>query len=143
MLRCFTPLLLLGAFLPAGGAAKHPVSLIDLYPKLVDLCGLKGDTKKKGNGHDLDGFSVRPFLEDPKSEMWDGPDGGRSTLKGEHWTCRTKDWRYIRYKNGEEELYNHANDPHEWTNLATNPELKEIKDALYEKMAVLAELQSK
>jgi len=126
-----------------GGVAEHPVSLIDLYPTLVDLCGLKGDTKKNQNGHDLDGFSVRPFLEDPKSEKWDGPEGALSTLQGKHWTYRTRDWRYIRYENGEEELYNHANDPHEWTNLADNPEFKEIKDALLKKMAGLAELEAR
>ena len=35
---------------------------------------------------------------------------------------RTERWRYIRYADGGEELYDHASDPHEWTNLAERPE---------------------
>jgi arylsulfatase A-like enzyme len=124
----------------AGGVAEHPVSLIDLYPTLVDLCGLEGDTKKNENGHDLDGFSVRPFLEDPKSGSWDGPEGALSTVKGEHWTLRTKRWRYIRYSNGEEELYDHDRDPHEWTNLAESAEHSIIKAELCCKLRKQAEL---
>ena len=111
------------------------------HPTLVDLCGLKGDTQKNEKGHDLDGFSVRPFLENPKAETWDGPVGALSTLGGRHWTLRTKRWRYIRYENGEEELYDHDNDPREWTNQADKPELREIKEALREKMDAMAEIK--
>ena len=35
---------------------------------------------------------------------------------------RAKDWRYIRYENGKEELYATGDDPHEWTNIATDPQ---------------------
>ena len=38
------------------------------------------------------------------------------------YSLRSKDWRYIRYSNGKEELYHYAEDPYEWTNLADNPE---------------------
>ena len=38
-----------------GGIAEHPVSLIDLYPTLADLCGLEGDTRKNEKGAPLDG----------------------------------------------------------------------------------------
>ncbi len=132
-----------------GGVAEHPVSLIDLYPTLADLCGLEGDTRKNGKGAPLDGYSVRPFLENPKSEKWKGPDGalsmvfatkefskpplGEEELKDparQHWSIRTKHWRYIRYNNGMEELYDHENDPHEWTNLASNPEFRQQKEKL-------------
>jgi arylsulfatase A-like enzyme len=114
-----------------GGATSHPVSLVDLYPTLVDLCGLTGDTRKNAQGRPLDGHSLKPFLLDPKTEKWDGPDAALTTLfrwaktynpSEQSYTLRSKDWRYIRYSNGKEELYDHVNDPHEWTNLAGNPE---------------------
>ena len=57
-----------------GGECNEPVSLIDLFPTLVDLCGLKTDTKKNDKGHPLDGFSLRPLLENPKHGKWKGPD---------------------------------------------------------------------
>ena len=40
---------------------------------------------------------------------------------------RTEQWRYIRYADGGEELYDHRNDPYEWTNLASRAELKSVK----------------
>ena len=128
----------------AGGVAEHPVSLIDIYPTLVDLCGLKKETKKNAQGRDLDGHSLRPFLVDPKSEKWDGRDtaltmvwaGPDSKMKAvnQHWSVRTKRWRYIRYRNGAEELYDHDKDEYEWTNLANNPEFAQIKKELKAKL---------
>ena len=113
-----------------GSATSYPVSHIDLYPTLVDLCGLTGDTRKNEKGRPLDGHSLKPFLLDPKTEEWDGPDAALTALfrwaktynpSEQSYTLRSKDWRYIRYSNGKEELYDHVNDPHEWTNLAGNP----------------------
>ncbi|MHC4250020.1 MAG: sulfatase [Planctomycetota bacterium] len=130
----------------AGGVAEHPVSLIDIYPTLVDLCGLTGDTRKNAKGRPLDGHSMRPFLLDPKTREWTGPEGALTMIHGgpppkgsgipppawRHWSVRTERWRYIRYNNGAEELYDHSTDPNEWTNLAQAPELRAVKAELYE-----------
>jgi len=132
-----------------GGVSGHPISLIDLYPTLVDLCDLEGDTRKNENGAALSGFSVRPFLEDPVCGEWEGPDAAISMifaqLKGpdamnpdmQHWSLRTERWRYIRYNNGDEELYDHKNDPYEWNNLAMLPEHGALKESLHQKMLEL------
>ncbi len=48
----------------------------------------------------------------------------------QHWSLRTERWRYILYNNGAEELYDHANDPHEWINLAQVPGLAVTKQKL-------------
>ena len=40
---------------------------------------------------------------------------------------RTERWRYIRYRTGEEELYDHQTDPNEWNNLANDPKLAELR----------------
>lgn len=114
----------------------HPVSLIDVYPTLVDLCGLPASPNADANGFSLDGHSLRPLLVDPASDSWSGPaaalscvDGGGMVETGaiapqsdQHFTLRSRDWRYIRYADGDEELYDHRVDPNEWTNLATSPD---------------------
>jgi arylsulfatase A-like enzyme len=123
----------------AGGRAASPVSLIDLYPTLVDLCGLTGDTRKNGDGRPLDGHSLRPLLADPARGAWGGPpaaltmvhageDATRALSKAEavdpasqHWSVRTARYRYVRYNTGAAELYDHADDPNEWRNLADAP----------------------
>jgi iduronate 2-sulfatase len=114
-----------------GGMAETPVSLIDLYPTLIDLCKLTGETKKNDKGRPLDGHSLRPFLENPQTDEWSGPDEVLTALykwaktydpAEQSYSLRSKDWRYIRYSNGKEELYHDAEDPYEWNNLADNPE---------------------
>jgi arylsulfatase A-like enzyme len=46
------------------------------------------------------------------------------------YAARDERWRYIRYSDGSEELYDHQNDPNEWTNLATKPEHEAEKTRL-------------
>ena len=131
-------------FTTAGTQVEQPISLIDLYPTLIDLCGLTGDTRKNDKGAKLDGFSIKALLENPKSESWQGPAGVLMMLdsaedslvksKDEHYALRTKRWRYIRYNNGLEELYDHQNDTHEWLNLASKPEYRSIKETLYQQL---------
>lgn len=115
-------------------ACDTPVSLIDLYPTLVDLCGLTGDTKKNGKGHALDGHSLKQLLKNPESGEWSGPDETltplykwrmKYDLSRESYSLRSKDWRYIRYENGKEELYDTVSDPHEWHNLAGQAEYRD------------------
>ena len=94
-----------------GSRCEQPVDLTVLYPTLMELCGL--DTKTR-----CDGQSAVSLLRDPDA-LWPYP--AISTYgKGNH-SIRTKRWRYIRYADGSEELYNHDYDPNEWTNLAKQP----------------------
>jgi arylsulfatase A-like enzyme len=106
----------------------RPVSLVDIYPTLADCCELQGDTMKNERGHSLDGHSFRRLLTDPYGGTWDGPEEVLTALykwrmkynpHEESYSLRGNDWRYIRYENGKEELYNTASDPNEWKNLAT------------------------
>ena len=50
-----------------------PVSLIDLYPTLIDLCDLPSNTMKNEKGRPLDGHSPKPLLTQPASDQWTGP----------------------------------------------------------------------
>ncbi len=110
-----------------GTTCLTPVSLIDLFPTLVDLCDLTQDTQKNPQGHPLDGHSLKPLLENPQQGEWEGPRAALTALykwrikynpAKESYALRYPDWRYIRYENGREELYNTSKDPLEWENLA-------------------------
>jgi len=101
----------------SSGICKQPVNLIDLYPTLNDLCGFSSPAK-------LDGTSLVPQLRQPLTKR------GRPSItefrKGNA-SVRSERWRYIRYADGSEELYDHADDPNEWTNLEGEPEHASVK----------------
>ncbi|TLX78186.1 sulfatase [Labilibacter sediminis] len=118
----------------AGRRVKHPVSLIDVYPTIVDLCNMEGSTLKNANGAELDGYSLKPFIKEPDCKSWDGPDValtvvyGKKTLKpkDQNYSIRSKEYRYVRYINGSEELYDHRTDSYEWINVAADSEYADV-----------------
>lgn len=113
---------------PDGAWVEHPVSLIHIYPTLLDLCGLSTQTTKNEKGHPLDGYSLRPLLENPAAKKWMGPRSALTVVYAgepykddptmQHYAIRTQRYRYILYNSGQEEIYDHKKDPYEWYNLA-------------------------
>jgi arylsulfatase A-like enzyme len=103
-----------------GSKCDRPVNLIDIYPTLIDLCSLKAKPK-------LDGVSLGRFLKNPKAK-WDRP--SLITYERGNHAVRDQRWRYIRYNDGTEELYDCGSDPHEWTNLAKDPKYDPVKKEL-------------
>ncbi len=95
-----------------GTRCERPVSLIDIYPTLIDLCGLRQKSE-------LDGVSLMPLLKNPRAK-WTRP-AVMTYMRGNH-AVRDQRWRYIRYADGTEELYDHQKDTHEWYNVAGDPE---------------------
>lgn len=130
----------------SGINVNRPVSLIDIYPTLKDLCGLKGDNRFNENGGNIDGYSLKQFLDNPKTKKWDGPNGAismigvglnnKDVLK-QTYSYRAKNWRYILYPDGTEELYHNKVDPFEWENLALNKKYSSKKDELKTEMLEL------
>jgi arylsulfatase A-like enzyme len=90
---------------------------MSIYPTLCDLAGLPTPAH-------VEGVSIRPLLEDPKAK-WDRP--AVTTFHKDNHSIRSETWRYIRYADGSEELYNHDQDPYEWTNLAKDPQYDSVK----------------
>lgn len=100
-----------------GGRCSRPVSLMDIYPTLIALCGLPD---REG----LEGESLMSLLRNPNSPRQ--TPAVTTYLQGNH-SVRSERWRYIRYSDGTEELYDHQTDDLEWTNLANDPQYAEIK----------------
>ena len=105
----------------AGRASSRPVELVDLYPTLADLAGLKPPRH-------LEGVSLRPLLEDPQAQ-WDHAaytQVQRGTNPGH--SVRTERWRYTEWAFGkqDEELYDHDRDPQELHNLATDAKYADV-----------------
>jgi arylsulfatase A-like enzyme len=103
-----------------GGVCERTVDFMTIYPTLTDLCGIA--TPKH-----VQGTSIRALLADPKS-AWDQP-AVTTHQRGNH-AVRTEEWRYIRYAGGGEELYDETKDPYEWSNLAGESQLAEVKSRL-------------
>ncbi|MDP4646381.1 MAG: sulfatase [Akkermansiaceae bacterium] len=99
-----------------GERCTEAVSLLDIYPTLIELCGLPPAPK-------LDGQSLLPLLNDPAAKR---KEPVLCSWYYGNYAVRSNDWRYIRYRDGSEELYDHSKDPGEHTNLADSPEYAEV-----------------
>ena len=99
---------------------KITVPLLDIYPTLVGLCGL-------AEKPELEGRSLVPLLKDPNAE-WDR--AALTTHGRNNHSVRTERWRYTRYSDGTEELYDHVSDTLEWRNLAGEPGYADVKKEL-------------
>jgi len=103
-----------------GSRCERTVSLLDIYPTLCDLCGVEKPSQ-------LEGDSLQPLLKDPSHE-WNRP--AITTHGQNNHAVRDERWRYIRYHDGGEELYDHQADPLEWKNLAGDDKYKAVKAGL-------------
>jgi len=95
-----------------GGVCARPVDFMSIYPTLCELAGLERPKH-------VEGVSIKPLLANPAAD-WNTP-GITTFHRGNH-SIRSEQWRYIRYTDGGDELYNHRHDPYEWTNLASRAE---------------------
>lgn len=125
------PLVFAGPGVPEGETRDQAVGLIDIYPTLLDLASLPENPVNAGH-------SLVPLMDDAASE-WDHPVITQWRRDRDNWDRRGQavqlgHWRYSLWGDGSEELYNHAEDPNEWYNLAADPETaaehRELMDRL-------------
>ena len=129
--------------MPKAKVCRQPVSLIDVYPTLIDICGLPENPHQGRSGYPLDGFSIKPLILEPTAD-WEGPEVAITALPGKdhsqhrehlgtlypHFSVRARDWRYSLTSDGQEELYRYSSDPYEFVNLANEKAFAEVKSKL-------------
>lgn len=103
-----------------GIPCERTVDYSCIFPTLCSLAGLPRPSH-------VEGHDITSLLANPKSE-WVHP--AITTWSNGCHAIRTEDYRYILYRNGDEELYHNAIDPFEYTNLANNPEFASTKAQL-------------
>ena len=108
----------------AGTICKRPVDYLSIYPTILDLVDIPFPAH-------LEGQSLKPLLSRVDA-AWDV--SAITTHGRGHHAIRTERWRYIRYANGGEELYDEQNDPLEYENLADRPEYVNIKTSLQQQL---------
>jgi iduronate 2-sulfatase len=108
------------------------VELLDLYPTISQLCGL--EVPKRIQGKDLS-----PVFENPAHEVRDAA----FSVNGKGYLLREDRWAYLGYDQGGEELFDMAEDPHQYTNLASDPNHTATRDRLRAKLkAKLTEVRT-
>lgn len=103
------PLIIAGPDIPANSVVDEPVELLSIYPTLLELSGLPPYSRNEGR-------SLVPLI---KGQPTNTPWVAVITFGMNNHAVRTKDYRYIQYEDGSQELYDHATDPQEWDNVAS------------------------
>lgn len=114
------PLIFSGPGIQQGKTIQTPAEMLSIYPTLLDLCGLKSYNRNEG-------INLAPLLKGENEKT------GKFALTTFGWgnhSIKTDSFRYIRYRDGSEELYDVNNDPDEWFNIASNEDSKDKIDML-------------
>lgn len=116
------PLIFAGPDIPSGKVVPQPVEMLSIYPTLLDLCALPAYNRNEGK-------SLLPLL---RGRARGAEYFAITTYGRNNHAVRTKDFRYIRYEDGSEELYDHRTDPNEWYNVAADKKYQKQKRRLQE-----------
>lgn len=100
----------------APNTSHRPAELIDIYPTLLELAGMKEDSAQQGQ-------SLVPLMQDPDAP-WGHP--AITSFGPDNYAVRSTRYRFIQYRDGSQELYDHQSDPHEWRNVVDDPNLAEV-----------------
>ncbi len=115
------PLIFAAPNLPKGKVIDTPAEMLSIYPTLLDLCALPAYDRNEGP-------NLVPEMTGKDSEMYERT--AITTFGMNNHGLRTSEYRYIRYEDGGEELYEHKSDPNEWYNIAGEPGNAEVIEGL-------------
>lgn len=139
---CHVPMIVSAPGLPQGQTSGAVAEMLDLYPTLMDLCGIEKPDHLQGqslvpalkNAEDLGKPAALTVANSRAGALH--PEMKGNTVLG--YSIRTPRYRYTEWgENGEfgAELYDYQRDPEEFTNLATDPEQKQVMAQMRELMA--------
>ncbi len=111
------PLIFAGKSINASTSCNTQVGLIDVYPTLLDYCGLPKNNKNQGN-------NLMPLVREP-NRNWDKP--VLTSYGYKNISIYKQPYHYIQYADGSGELYDMKNDPNEWDNLAELSDFSQVK----------------
>jgi arylsulfatase A-like enzyme len=109
------PLMFVAPQLPKGKVIHSPAEMLSVYPTLLELCGLPAYNRNEG----------KSLVATMQNKSEESNAYAITTFGMNNHAVKANGFRYIQYEDGEEELYDHHNDHHEFTNLAKNTEYKE------------------
>jgi arylsulfatase A-like enzyme len=118
--------------------SSQVVSNEDATPTILDYGGGLPSCERAHRCRRIDGRSIRPLLGG--SGRWPSGRGVLAEIKadqGQYSAIRTRRWVYIRYDDGESELYDLRRDPSELRNLAGHPSAAAIESSLGARLAKL------
>jgi iduronate 2-sulfatase len=133
---CRVPFIIAAPGAKNGEACRSLIELVDLYPTIADYCGATAP-------HALAGQSLRPLLENPAGS---GKEAAFTlvTRGATHYgqAVRTERWRYIRWSDGNDELYDQLNDPEEVRDLSDDPARASVIQSLRELLLQVGQFRS-
>ncbi len=102
------PIIISAPGFAADQQTQRPAELLDIFPTLLELTGLEADLRQEGQ-------SLVPLMQVPDAH-WPHP--AITSFGPGNYAVRSSHYRFIQYRDGSQELYDHRSDPNEWTNLA-------------------------
>ena len=118
------PLIIRGPGVAKGATVREPTSSVDMPATIADLAGAT-------SGHDLDGMSLVPYLEDPTTKLKRAVFLETSPDNAGYYAVRVGRWRYVEYNNGDVELYDEVADPYELQSLHADKSKAKLIDKLH------------
>ena len=124
------PLIVAGAGVVQGRRVAANVSLVDLYPTILDLAG---EAMQPGFPHDLDGASLAPFLRGEQPRDWQNEviveNYGEGTIKPIRVLVQDG-YKFVYVHERPDQLFDLRDDPNEWRNLAGDPVYAAVAERL-------------
>ena len=119
------PLMFAGPGLPEGKVISSAAEMLSIYPTLLELCGLPSYDKNEGSSL----VSVMQGKENTERYAI-------TTFGMNNHAVRSDHFRFIQYEDGMQELYDHKEDPFEWTNEASNNKYQITRELLTDELPV-------